>query len=62
MSNIFLSIAGAMFGIPLIFLLAIAIIIGDVPSPIMFVGGWSMALGVITAGIGAAMALFGSGG
>ena len=59
MSGIMLSIGGAMFGIPMIFLLVVAILTGDVPGPMLFVGGWSMALGVITAGIGAIFSSFG---
>ena len=58
MSGIMLSIGGAMFGIPLVLMVAIAVF-GDVPSHMLFVGGWSMALGVITAGIGAALSSFG---
>lgn len=56
MSDSFLFIGGAMFIIPLFLMLAIAIF-GDIPSQILFVGGWSMALGVVTAGIGAALSL-----
>ena len=59
MSNIILSIGGAMFAVPPVGMLAIAISIGEVPNPILSVGGWSMALGVITAGIGAAMSVAG---
>ena len=59
MSNAFLSIAGGMFGIPLVILLAIAITGNDIPSRVLSVGGWSMALGVITAGIGAVLAAYG---
>ncbi len=58
MSGIMLSIGGAMFGIPLVAMVGIALF-GDVPSPMLFVGGWSMALGVITAGIGAIFSSFG---
>lgn len=58
MSGIFLSIAGVMFGIPLVVLLAIALV-GDIPSMVLAVGGWSMALGVVLGGIGAAIGLAG---
>ena len=58
MSGIFLSIAGAMFGVPLVVLLAIALV-GDIPSMILAVGGWSMALGIVLGGVGAAIALAG---
>ena len=57
MSSIFLSIGGIMFGIPMIVMLAVAIFLGEVPGQMLFVGGWSMALGVVTAGIGAALSL-----
>ncbi len=57
MSGIFLSIGGIMFGIPMIVMLAVAIFLGEVPGQMLFVGGWSMALGVVTAGIGAALSL-----
>ena len=59
MSIAFLSIAGGMFGIPLFVMLAIAITGNDIPSPVLFVGGWSMALGIITGGIGAILAAYG---
>ena len=58
MSGVFLSIAGAMFGIPLVVLLAIALV-GDIPSMVLTVGGWSMALGVALGGVGAAITLAG---
>lgn len=58
MSNVVLFIAGAMFGIPLVTMLLIAIIT-EIPSPILFFGGWSMALGVVTGGIGAVMSAAG---
>ena len=47
-----------MFGIPLAVMLLIAGVGGDIPPVILGVAGWSMALGIITGGIGAAMALF----
>ena len=59
MSGIMLSIGGAMFGIPLVGMVGIAILLGEVPGPMLFVGGWSMALGVITAGIGAVFSIIG---
>lgn len=58
MSGIFLWIAGAMFGIPLVVLLAIALV-GDIPSMVLTVGGWSMALGVVLSGIGSVITLAG---
>ena len=59
MSNAIFTIASAMFGIPLVLLLAIEMV-GDIPSPILFVGGWSMVFGIIIAGIGAVIALGGN--
>lgn len=57
MSGIILSIASAMFLIPLFLMVAIAVTGTDIPGTILLVGGWSMALGLVTAGIGAFMAL-----
>lgn len=59
MSRIIISIAGAMFGIPLVLMIIIAILFGDVPSFILWLGGWIMALGVVAGGIGAVMAMYG---
>lgn len=53
MGNALLAIAGGMFGIPLALLILIAILPGDIPSFILSAGGWSMAFGIILAGIGA---------
>jgi hypothetical protein len=58
MSNAIFTIASAMFGIPLVLLLVLAIV-WEIPSPILFVGGWSMAFGVIVAGLGAVIAWYG---
>ncbi len=57
MSNAFLTIAGAMFGIPLVIMLLIAGLGGDIPPFVLGAGGWSMALGIIVGGIGAVIAL-----
>ncbi len=57
MSSAFFIIGGAMFGIPLVLMLGIAITGNDVPSTVLSIGGWSMALGIITGGIGATFAL-----
>ena len=59
MSGIIISIAGAMFGIPLVLMLGIAITGTDIPQLVLSVGGWSMALGLVTGGIGAVLALMG---
>ena len=53
MSGVFISIGGAMFGVPLILMLAIALAGADIPGLILSVGGWSMAFSLIVAGIGA---------
>ena len=58
MSSSILSIAGAMFGIPLILLTLVAII-GDIPPLMLWAGGWSMALGIILGGIGAVVSWYG---
>lgn len=58
MSYSILSIAGAMFGIPLI-LLTLAALIGDIPPLMLWAGGWSMVLGIILAGIGAVIGWYG---
>ena len=53
MSGTILTIAAGMFGVPLILMLGFAIIGGDVPSFLLWLGGWVMAFGVILGGIGA---------
>ena len=59
MSGAFISIGGAMFGLPLLILLAIALAGADIPTLLLSVGGWSMAFGLIVAGIGAFLNLSG---
>lgn len=59
MSNAILAIAGAMFSIPLVVMVAIAALGADIPSFILWTGGWSMALGVVAAGIAAIIGLVG---
>ena len=54
MSQIMWTIAGALFGIPLVILL-----VGAVPPAVIQIGGWSMAFSVIVAGIGACFAALG---
>ena len=56
MSGALLSIGGLMFLIPLVTLTGIAAV-GEIPSTILQVGGWSMALAAIVAAIGAFMRL-----
>ena len=51
MSGQILTVAGAMFMIPLILMIGLAVV-GDIPGWILFFGGWSMAFGVIVAAIG----------
>ena len=53
MGSALLTIAGGMFGIPLVIMLLIAGVGGDIPPFILSTGGWSMALGIVLAGIGA---------
>ena len=59
MSSIILSIAAAMFAIPLVGMIIIALLFGDIPPPILWAGGGSMALGVVAGGIGAFIGGFG---
>lgn len=59
MSNAILAIAGAMFSIPLVIMVAIAVLGADIPFFILWAGGWSMALGVVAAGIAAIIGLVG---
>ncbi len=56
MSSIILTAAGAMFAVPLVVMVAIAVAGADIPSLILWTGGWSMALGVVAGGIGAVIA------
>ena len=57
MGNAFIQLGCAMFGIPMLVMLLMAVV-GVENSPfILHNGGWSMALGIIVAGIGAAMTL-----
>ncbi len=53
MGNALLAIAGVMFGIPLVLMILIAGLGGDIPPFILSTGGWSMALGIVLGGIGA---------
>ena len=48
-----------MFSIPLVVMIVIAMLLGDVPSSILWLGGYTMALGVVAAGIGAIVAAYG---
>ena len=53
MSATILTIAGAMFLIPLAILVITAgVTAGDIPSPMLVVGGWTMAFGVIVGAVG----------
>ena len=55
MSGTIISVGGLMFMVPLVLMIFIAAF-GEIPGFVLSFGGWSMALGVITAGIGAVMA------
>lgn len=57
MSNAILTIAGGMFGIPLVVMLLIAVSGMEIPPLVLSVGGWSMVLGILVGGIGAVVAL-----
>ena len=58
MSQVFLTFAAAMFSIPLVIMLGIAVTGNDIPSIILSLGGWTMAFGVILGGIGAVIAAY----
>ena len=51
MSGQILTVAGAMFMIPLILMLGIGVA-GDIPGRVLFYGGWSMVFSMIVAAIG----------
>ena len=51
MSGQILTVAGAMFMIPLILMLGIGVA-GDIPGRVLFYGGWSMTFSMIVAAIG----------
>ena len=51
MSGQILTVAGAMFMIPLVLMLEIGVP-GDIPGRVLFFGGWSMAFSMIVAAIG----------
>ena len=51
MSGQILTVAGAMFMIPLIVMIGIALV-GDIPGLLLFIGGWSMAFSLIVGAIG----------
>ncbi len=57
MSETFLYLAAAMFLIPLVVMVGIALTGTNIPTSILSVGGWSMAFGLIVGGIGAFMSL-----
>ena len=51
MSGQLITIAGAMFIIPFLVIVGVAIV-GDVPGPLLTMGGWTMAFSLIIAAIG----------
>ena len=51
MSGQILTVAGAMFMIPLVLMLGIGVA-GDIPGRVLFYGGWSMVFSMIVAAIG----------
>ena len=57
MGPMFISIGGTMFLIPMLLMIGIVAVGSDIPSAILNIGGWSMALGMITSGIGGALTL-----
>lgn len=59
MSGFLFSVAGAMFGLPMLIMTAIALVGADLPSALLTLGGWTMVFGVILGGIAAVFALAG---
>ena len=51
MSGLILTAAGAMFMIPVLTMVAFALVT-DVPGPLLFFGGWTMAFSMIVGAIG----------
>ena len=51
MSGLILTAAGAMFLIPMLIMVAFALVT-NVPGPLLFFGGWSMAFSLIVGAIG----------
>ena len=51
MSGQLITIAGAMFIIPFLVIVGVAIV-GDVPGPLLTIGGWTMAFSLIIAATG----------
>ena len=51
MSGQLITIAGAMFIMPFLVIAGVAIV-GDVPGPLLTIGGWTMAFSLIMAAIG----------
>ena len=51
MSGLILTAAGAMFMIPVLTMVAFALV-ADVPGPLLFFGGWTMAFSLIVGAIG----------
>ena len=52
MSSAILTIAGVMFVFPMLLMLGMVLAGFDIPSLILRVGGWSMALSAFVAGLG----------
>ena len=51
MSGQLITIAGAMFIIPFLVIFGVAIV-GDVPGPLLTIGGWTMVFSLVIAAIG----------
>ena len=51
MSGQLITIAGAMFIMPFLVIVGVAIV-GNVPGPLLTIGGWTMAFSLIIAAIG----------
>ena len=53
MNSPMLTIGAVLFGIPFVLMFVIALTGNDIPRILLIYGGWSMAFGVITMGLGA---------
>ena len=53
MNSPFLYLGAVMFGVPFVIMSLIALTGSDIQKPVLQIGGWTMAFGVITMGVGA---------
>ena len=58
MSGQLITIAGAMFIIPFLVLFGVALA-GDIPGPLLTIGGWTMAFSLIIGALGVFIGMYG---